>query len=66
MVNERTGHVVVSDLRRHHPYAPPEQLQALQAFKMEIDVLFEGTHVVSGNISWTWKYFRVEVPTERH
>ena len=49
--NERSGHLTVSNYR-HPPRATPEELQ-VPADKVEIDALFEGTHVIS-----TWKHCR--------
>ena len=42
---------MVSD--HHHPLVTPEELGggALLVFKVEVDAVFAGTHVVS-----TWKY----------
>ena len=45
--NERSGHLRVNDYRRPRPRATPGATGVLPAFKVEIDVLFEGTHVVS-------------------
>ena len=54
--NERSGHLMVSDYRRPRPRATCNTrgaTGALPAFKVEIDALFEGTHVIS-----TWKHCR--------
>ena len=50
--NERSGHLMVSDQRCPRTCASPEERRrevtgALPAFKVETDVLFEGTHVIS-------------------
>ena len=50
--NNRSGHLMVSDYRRPRARATPEELR-VPAFKVEIDALFEGTHVLS-----IWKHCR--------
>ena len=47
--NERSSHLMASDYRHTKGTSG-----ALPAFKVEIDALFEGTHVI-----WTWKHCSV-------
>ena len=52
ILNERTCQLVVSDHRRPRPRVTPDrQTGAFPIFKMEVDALFTGIHIVSA-----WKH----------